>query len=68
MLSIYESAPDRFNFSQSWGWKSSTLMLDEISIPSNTEDVTSPGAPLGKRTDGEVEIHGCYWEFVKSLE
>ncbi|KAF2837466.1 hypothetical protein M501DRAFT_937617 [Patellaria atrata CBS 101060] len=29
LLSIYESAPDRFNFSQSWGWKSSTLMLDE---------------------------------------
>ena len=32
MLSIYESAPDRFNFSQSWGWKSSTLMLDEGSV------------------------------------
>lgn len=32
MLSIYESAPDRFNFSQSWGWKSSTLMLDETTI------------------------------------
>lgn len=29
MLSVYESAPDRFNFSQSWGWKSSTLMLDD---------------------------------------
>ncbi|SMQ46228.1 unnamed protein product [Zymoseptoria tritici ST99CH_3D1] len=29
MLSVYESAPDKFNFSQSWGWKSSTLMLDE---------------------------------------
>ncbi|KAI9726741.1 MAG: hypothetical protein M1828_000597 [Chrysothrix sp. TS-e1954] len=29
MLSVYESAPDNFNFSQSWGWKSSTLMADE---------------------------------------
>ena len=29
MLSVYESAPDNFNFSQSWGWKSSTLMVDE---------------------------------------
>ena len=29
MLAVYESAPDKFNFSQSWGWKSSTLMLDE---------------------------------------
>ncbi|GAM84339.1 hypothetical protein ANO11243_023330 [Dothideomycetidae sp. 11243] len=29
MLSVYESVPSNFNFSQSWGWKSSTLMLDE---------------------------------------
>jgi hypothetical protein len=29
LLSVYESAPDNFDFSQSWGWKSSTLMLDE---------------------------------------
>jgi len=29
MLSVYESAPDKFNFSQSWGWKSNSLMLDE---------------------------------------
>ena len=29
MLSIYESAPDRFNFSQSWGWKSSSFILDD---------------------------------------
>lgn len=29
MLSVYESAPDHFNFSQSWGWKSSTMILDD---------------------------------------
>jgi hypothetical protein len=29
MLSVYESAPDRFNFSQSWGWKSSQMVLDD---------------------------------------
>lgn len=29
MLSVYESAPDSFNFSQSWGWKSSTMVLDD---------------------------------------
>ncbi|KAI9818927.1 MAG: hypothetical protein M1827_007748 [Pycnora praestabilis] len=29
MLSVYESAPDQFNFSQSWGWKSSTMILDD---------------------------------------
>ncbi|KAI9835844.1 MAG: hypothetical protein M1819_001742 [Sarea resinae] len=29
MLSVYESAPDQFNFSQSWGWKSSALGLDD---------------------------------------
>lgn len=29
MLSVYESAPDKFNFSQSWGWKSSQMVLDD---------------------------------------
>ena len=29
MLSVYESTPDLFNFSQSWGWKSSTMVLDD---------------------------------------
>ncbi|KAL9638145.1 MAG: hypothetical protein Q9164_001739 [Protoblastenia rupestris] len=29
MLSVYKSAPDLFNFSQSWGWKSSTMILDD---------------------------------------
>lgn len=29
MLSVYESAPDRFNFKQSWGWKSSQMVLDD---------------------------------------
>jgi hypothetical protein len=29
MLSVYESAPDNFNFSQSWGWKSSSMILDD---------------------------------------
>ena len=29
MLSVYESVPCNFNFSQSWGWKSSTLMVDD---------------------------------------
>ena len=38
MLSVYESAPDTFNFSQSWGWKSSTLMLDEGML-GGSEDV-----------------------------
>ena len=29
ILSVYESAPDKFNFSQSWGWKSSNMVLDD---------------------------------------
>ena len=49
MLSVYESAPDRFNFSQSWGWKSSTLMLDEV--------VLSGGAGGGDGdSDGESDV------------
>ena len=39
MLSVYESAPDRFNFSQSWGWKSSTLMLDEGLLGDDEQDI-----------------------------
>lgn len=38
MISVYESAPDRFNYSQSWGWKSSTLMLDEGLLGDDLED------------------------------
>jgi len=29
MLSVYESAPDSFNFGKSWGWKSSQMVLDD---------------------------------------
>ena len=50
MLSVYESAPDRFNFSQSWGWKSSTLMLDEGLF---TNDEGS-----AERDDGETNAAG----------
>lgn len=42
MLSVYESAPDKFNFSQSWGWKSSQMVLDD----------GIAGAPLGLGTEG----------------
>ena len=44
MLSVYESAPDRFNFSQSWGWKSSTLMLDDGL--ESCEDLAVEGAEI----------------------
>ncbi|PSK34199.1 Germ cell-less protein-like 1 [Elsinoe australis] len=46
MLSVYESAPDRFNFSQSWGWKSSTLMLDE-GMGGEDDGVLSGGGGYG---------------------
>lgn len=29
VLSMFSSGPDSFNFSQSWGWKSSSLILEE---------------------------------------
>ncbi|CAI6331944.1 unnamed protein product [Periconia digitata] len=55
MLSIYESAPDRFNFSQSWGWKSSTLMLDEGALTGGIEDGPAEGLP-GKKGDGKLRF------------
>ena len=57
MLSIYESAPDKFNFSQSWGWKSSTLMLDEVMINGTSEE--SPPGPATvppKKGDGKLRF------------
>ncbi|KAK5123555.1 hypothetical protein LTR85_002593 [Meristemomyces frigidus] len=47
MLSVYESAPDRFNFSQSWGWKSSTLMLDEGLLGEEDDVVAGSGGAGG---------------------
>jgi hypothetical protein len=38
LLSVYESAPDQFDFSQSWGWRSSTLMLDEGMLDNGDDD------------------------------
>ncbi|KAK3714056.1 hypothetical protein LTR37_008085 [Vermiconidia calcicola] len=66
MLSVYESAPDRFNFSQSWGWKSSTLMLDE-GLGGDEEDaiaglskeeggVGGEGGSKGTHNDGRLRF------------
>lgn len=49
MLSVYESAPDHFNFSQSWGWKSSTMILDDGLL--GYEDAGS-----GRRNDGKLRF------------
>lgn len=68
MLSVYESAPDRFNFSQSWGWKSSTLMLDDgmfsddeidqqvgvIDVPPDGSDLGGPGQPSSAAREGNT--------------
>ncbi|KAI6886859.1 hypothetical protein KC360_g1888 [Hortaea werneckii] len=51
MLSLYESAPDKFNFSQSWGWKSSTLMLDE--------GILGDGGGAGEDTGGADAAFGA---------
>jgi len=56
MLSIYESAPDRFNFSQSWGWKSSTLMLDEGSVGGVAGDEGEGKKSKGLRGEGKLRF------------
>ncbi|KAF1850147.1 uncharacterized protein K460DRAFT_270992 [Cucurbitaria berberidis CBS 394.84] len=56
MLSIYESAPDRFNFSQSWGWKSSTLMLDEVTISGGEDSMSGASPAASKKTDGKLRF------------
>jgi hypothetical protein len=51
LLSVYESAPDQFDFSQSWGWRSSTLMLDEGFSDEGADD---PLAGLAKKNRNGV--------------
>jgi hypothetical protein len=51
LLSVYESAPDQFDFSQSWGWRSSTLMLDEGFTDEGGDD---PLAGLAKKNRNGV--------------
>ncbi|KAI9829155.1 MAG: hypothetical protein M1832_000178 [Thelocarpon impressellum] len=50
-LSVYESAPDGFNFSQSWGWRSS-MILDDGSN-SDSGDGASGG---GRSRDGRLRF------------
>ncbi|KXT08782.1 hypothetical protein AC579_7667 [Pseudocercospora musae] len=52
MLSVYESAPDKFNFSQSWGWKSSTLMLDEALLGDDDDPNKDDGNETVSERDG----------------
>lgn len=62
MLSVYESAPDKFNFSQSWGWKSSTLMLDEgLLLQDDTDRVLEAGSGRedGRAEDGDAFFAGA---------
>lgn len=61
MLSVYESAPDKFNFSQSWGWKSSTLMLDEGLLNDDGDADAAIGEekhmrPMKGRGDGKLRF------------
>jgi len=58
MLSLYESAPDHFNFSQSWGWKSSTMILDDGLL--GYEDV-------GGKKDGRLRFMVVIGMFLLSM-
>jgi len=60
MLSVYESQPDEFSFSQSWGWRSSSFfaeendwMVDEVDMPEDTTWL--PGLQEGRLGDEEEE-------------
>ncbi|KAK8241104.1 hypothetical protein IWZ00DRAFT_58138 [Phyllosticta capitalensis] len=55
LLSVYESAPDKFNFSQSWGWKSSTLMLDDAASVAGTEN-SGHGRPPPSSSAGFAQV------------
>ena len=48
-LSVYQSAPDKFNFSQSWGWKSNSMLEDE---DEDDEDDEEEGQHEESRREG----------------
>ncbi|KAF2434230.1 hypothetical protein EJ08DRAFT_582635 [Tothia fuscella] len=57
LLSVYESRPDKFDFSQSWGWKSSTLMLDEgFSYGGGNEKPGDMERERKRRKDGSLRF------------
>ncbi|WPG98250.1 Hypothetical protein R9X50_00103800 [Acrodontium crateriforme] len=58
MLSVYESAPDEFTFAQSWGWKSSTLMLDEGLWSGGDEEDNDLGSREATSVDHGENIDG----------
>lgn len=58
-LNVHQSVPDNFNFSQSWGWKSSTMMAeDEWSAGSDEElgGVSQKMAKLEVDVGGEMDM------------
>ena len=65
MLSVYESSPDKFDFSKSWGWRSSTLMLDEVFLQQRQEeaeislDAGDAVASAGTVGEGEGVVSGA---------
>ena len=64
VLTVYESGPDRFNFSQSWGWRSSNLILDDA-LGEVEEDGRGKDARLrfmiviGKLLDSRSSLGNC---------
>jgi hypothetical protein len=56
LLSVYESAPDKFDFSQSWGWRSSTLMLDEIFLRQRQQQQQQQDAEISVTQEAEDAV------------
>lgn len=60
LLSVYESAPDSFNFGKSWGWKSSWMVLDDGlegikgGLGVGGGNVTGSGGTIGGYGDGKL--------------
>ena len=52
-LSVYQSAPDRFNFSQSWGWKSNSMLEDDEDEDEDEHD---------ERDEGDEEREMDEWQ------
>ncbi|KAL9091342.1 MAG: hypothetical protein Q9159_001426 [Coniocarpon cinnabarinum] len=68
VLNLYESVPCDFNYSQSWGWKSSTLMADDEDDEQEHGDLISAVAETSFVDDHEAKYGSSKEELCEGPE
>lgn len=64
-LNVHQSVPDNFNFSQSWGWKSSTMMAEDEWSAGSDEELGGVSQKMAKL---EVDVGEMDMDKERGLE